>query len=149
MDTWRSIRPPPYPPVKNVPALVSHDMMEGNRHTNKPKAMEDDDATLSADDFALSTRTTSPMRLADTLRRTPTTLWDHIINNRSIIVLVLVVLCGGSHDSRISRLCGCFNGGCNGSGSNKHRHRRGGPCQIAIFPRVGTQIPPAAIVLYQ
>ena len=28
-------------PVKNVPALV----MEGNRHTNKPKAMEDDDNT--------------------------------------------------------------------------------------------------------
>ena len=71
---WRSIRPPLYPPIKNVPALVSHDMMEGNRHTNKPKAMEDDDATLSVDDFALSTGTTSPMRLADTLRRTPTTL---------------------------------------------------------------------------
>ena len=34
-------------------------MMEGNRHTNKPKAMEDDDATLSVDDFALFDRTTN------------------------------------------------------------------------------------------
>ena len=52
MSTCRSIRPPPYPPVKNVPALVSYDMMEGKRHTNKPKAMDDDDTTLSAEDFA-------------------------------------------------------------------------------------------------
>ena len=41
VSTCRSIRPPLYPPVKNVPALV----MEGNQHTNKPKAMEDDDNT--------------------------------------------------------------------------------------------------------
>ena len=53
MDMWRSIRPPLYPPVKNVPALVSHDMIKGNQHTNIPKAMVDDDATLSADEFAL------------------------------------------------------------------------------------------------
>ena len=59
VDMWRSIRPPLYPPIKNVPALVSHDMMEGNRHTNKPKAMEDNDATLSMDDFALFDRTTN------------------------------------------------------------------------------------------
>ena len=32
-------------------------MMEGKRHTNKPKAMEDDDATLSTDDFAFFVRT--------------------------------------------------------------------------------------------
>ena len=62
-------------------------MMEGNRHTKKPKAMEDDDATLSADDFALSTRTTSPMRLADTLRRTPTTLWDHILTKSTLVAI--------------------------------------------------------------
>ena len=64
MDTWRSIRPPPYPPIKNVPALVSHDMMEGNRHTNKPKAMEDNDTTLSTDDFALFDRTTNDPSLS-------------------------------------------------------------------------------------
>ena len=87
MDTWRSIRPPPYPQVKNVPALVSHDKMDGNRHTNKLKAMEDDDATLSVDDFTLSTRTTSPMRLADTLRRTPTTLWDHILTKATLVTI--------------------------------------------------------------
>ena len=45
---WRSIRPPLYPPIKNVPTLVSHDMMEGNQHTNKLKAMEDDDATATS-----------------------------------------------------------------------------------------------------
>ena len=59
VDTWRSIRPPPYTPVKNVPALVSHEFNEENRRTNKPKAMEDDDATLSTDDFALFDRTTN------------------------------------------------------------------------------------------
>ena len=64
MDTWRSIRPPPYPPIKNVPALVSHDMMEGNRHTNKLKAMEDNDATLSVDNFALFNRTTNDPSLS-------------------------------------------------------------------------------------
>ena len=42
MATCRSFRPPLYPHVKNVPALVSHDIME---LTNKPKAMEDDDNT--------------------------------------------------------------------------------------------------------
>ena len=64
MDTWRSIRPPLYPPIKNVPALVSHDMMEGNRHTNKLKATEDDDATLSTDDFTLFDRTTNDPSLS-------------------------------------------------------------------------------------
>ena len=34
-------------------------MMEGKRLTNKPKAMEDDDATVSADDFAFFVRTTN------------------------------------------------------------------------------------------
>ena len=43
VSTCRSIRPLPYPPVKNVPALVSYGMMV--RHTNKPKAMDDDDNT--------------------------------------------------------------------------------------------------------
>ena len=57
--TCRTIRPPPYPPIKNVPALVSRDMMEGKRHTNKPKAMEDDNATLSTDDFTFFVRTTN------------------------------------------------------------------------------------------
>ena len=64
MAICRSIRPPPYPPVKNVPALVSHDMMEGKRHTNKPKAMEDDDTTLSMDDFAFFVRTTNDPSLS-------------------------------------------------------------------------------------
>ena len=59
MATCRSIRPAPYPPIKNVPALVSHDMMEGKRHTNKLKAMDDDDATLSTDDFAFFVSTTN------------------------------------------------------------------------------------------
>ena len=36
VSTCRSIRPLPYPPVKNVPALVSYAMMVGKRHTNKP-----------------------------------------------------------------------------------------------------------------
>ena len=45
VSTCRSIRPLPYPPVKNVPALVSYGMMVGKRHTNKPKAMDDDDNT--------------------------------------------------------------------------------------------------------
>ena len=39
-------------------------MMEGNQHTNKPKAMEDDDATLSADNFALFDRTTNDPSLS-------------------------------------------------------------------------------------
>ena len=52
VPTCRSIRPLPYPPVKNVPALVSYGMMVGKRHTNKRKAMDDDDSTLSAEDFA-------------------------------------------------------------------------------------------------
>ena len=57
MATCRSSRPPPYPPIEKVPALVSHDMMEGKRHTNKLKAMDDDDTTLSADDFAFFVKT--------------------------------------------------------------------------------------------
>ena len=52
MSTCRSIGPLPYPPVKLVPALVSYGMMEGKRPTNKPKAMDDDETTLSAEDFA-------------------------------------------------------------------------------------------------
>ena len=52
VSTCTSIRPLPYPPVKNVPASVSYGMMVGKRHTNKPKAMDDDDSTLSAEDFA-------------------------------------------------------------------------------------------------
>ena len=47
VSTCRSIRPLPYPPV-----LVSYGMMVGKRHTNKPKAMDDDDSTLSAEGFA-------------------------------------------------------------------------------------------------
>ena len=57
MATCRLIRPPLYPPIKNVPALVSYDMMEGKRHTNKPKAMDDDDTTLSVDDFSFFVNT--------------------------------------------------------------------------------------------
>ena len=53
----RFIRPPPYPPIKNVPALVSYDMMDGKQHTNKPKAMDDDDTTLSVDEFTFFVNT--------------------------------------------------------------------------------------------
>ena len=63
VSTCRSIRPPPYPPVKNVPALVSYDMMEGKRHTNKPKAMDDDDTTLSAEDFAFLVNASNKLSL--------------------------------------------------------------------------------------
>ena len=59
VSTCRSFGCPLYSHVQNVPALVSHDEMEGKRPTNKPKAMEDDDATLSADDFASVVRTTT------------------------------------------------------------------------------------------
>ena len=57
VSTCRSFGCPLYSHIQNVPALVSHDEMEGKRPTNKPKAMEDDDATLSADDFASVVRT--------------------------------------------------------------------------------------------
>ena len=61
----RFIRPPLYPPIKNVPALVSYDMMERKQHTNKPKAMDDDDnTTLSADDFAFFVNTTNDPSLS-------------------------------------------------------------------------------------
>ena len=45
VSTCRSFGCPLYSHVQNVPALVSYDMMEGKRHTNKPKAMDDDDNT--------------------------------------------------------------------------------------------------------
>ena len=72
VSTCRSFRPPPYPPVKNVPALVSHDMMEGNRHTNKPKAMEDDDNT---------TETTKQRNNNETTKTTTTTTQPKQRNN--------------------------------------------------------------------
>ena len=46
VSTCRSFGCPLYSHVQNVPALVSYDMMEGKRHTNKTKkAMDDDDNT--------------------------------------------------------------------------------------------------------
>ena len=35
VSTCRSFRPPPYPPVKNVPALVSHDIYDGGKSTHQ------------------------------------------------------------------------------------------------------------------
>ena len=61
VSTCRSFGCPPYSHVKNVPALVSHDIMEGKQHTNKPKAMEDDDATLS--EGLASTAAVAPLEM--------------------------------------------------------------------------------------
>ena len=74
MATCRSIRPPPYLPVKNVPAFVSHDMMEGKRHTNKLKAMEDDDNTTE--------RTKQQRNNNETTKTTTTTTQLKQCNNK-------------------------------------------------------------------
>ena len=111
VSTCRSFGCPLYSHVQNVPALVSHNEMEGKRHTNKPKAMEDDDATLSADDFASVVRTTT-----DTSMSIPKQVFISSYeeatrkNTRVVAIITLVVLVEptGLHRGTTGRLLVLF-----------------------------------------
>ena len=122
MATCRSFRPPPYPHVKNVPALVSHDLMEGKRHTNKPKAMEDNDATLP-NHLGLDGVLTIHVVILSSYVRVPTRngtwLNSHLLHSTKdqfpvflvvVVVMMIVVLYnGGGARSSSSGSCGCWN----------------------------------------